>query len=68
MNDKETHIRITIEGERSSSDPRYPHVSWACPSCGKWHDTDLAAEDKSPLDLQCEAGRSDEVFSVRWKE
>ena len=44
----------------------FPHVSWMCPECEDWHDTDIDPNDTSPLDLPCEMREEDILFRVSW--
>ena len=49
----------------TSEEPRF-HVSWICPACGRWHDTDVEPGETSPMLFECEHPLYDEQFLVVW--
>jgi hypothetical protein len=50
----------------SPEEPR-PHVSWICPACGRWTDTDLELDDRPPMRLECEFFRChNKMHTITW--
>jgi hypothetical protein len=66
--ERETRRLVVVRGKRhdcgTPESPRW-HVSWHCPRCHDWHDTDVKPSETPPAVWLCEHW-GDELFLIAW--